>query len=352
MQYWIQRAVMLGVLASLGGCSIFSNSAHDTSNYTMNEPVKVPSNLQAPAQDPTYSMDVAVYDNDEEPKYVKPPMQVMPVASGSWIDENDKASRVYFDKNDGIEDLDEFIWYAVKGTLEDYQTGVVSEDKLAGTLESDWFSVVRVEEGILWDDEIVAEQRYRFIIEEKDHQRTAALRSELVDYRSETVELNPRLKQRLETRALNAVITEFDYRYRQLQVELRKRQGIISLEMGFDNQGNAALVTEQNYDVVFDRFSGFLERLQFTIIEVNPDKGLIVADYTQPDSSVWDSIWGDETMQIPLEDGQYQVLVSTTNTGGTSLTWMDEEGEVLEPGIMNGLQQALVEAMQSRGIAM
>ena len=75
------------------------------------------------------------------------------------------------------------------------------------------------------DDEIVAEQRYKFIIEEKDHQRTAALRAEMVDYRSDDVPLTPLLQQRLETRALNAVISEFDYRYRQLKVELRQRKG-------------------------------------------------------------------------------------------------------------------------------
>ena len=55
-------------------------------------------------------------------------------------------------------------------------------------------------------------------------------------------------------------------------------------------------------------------------------------------------------MQLPLEDGQYQILMSTTREGGTSITWMDKEGEVLQPGTMNDLQQALVQALRTRGI--
>ena len=145
-------------------------------------------------------------------------------------------------------------------------------------------------------------------------------------------------------------MSEFDYRYRQLEVDMRKRQGIISLEMGFDNKGNAALVTEQSYDAVFDRFSGFLERLSFSIVEINPDTGLITADYTKPETSVWDSIWGDDIAQLPIDEGQYQILVSKTKEGGTSLTWMDDKGETLEPGTMNGLQQALEAALIQRGI--
>jgi len=146
------------------------------------------------------------------------------------------------------------------------------------------------------------------------------------------------------------VLAEFDYRYRQLEVEIRKQQGIISLEMGFDNKGNAALVTEQDYFVIFERFSGFLERLSFTIVEIDQERGLITADYNKPESSVWDSIWGEELAELPIEDGQYQILVSRTKDGGTSLTWMDDEGTTLEPGTMNDLQQALENALRQRGI--
>ena len=350
MQYWIPKALAVSVLVSLSGCSVFVNDAHNERNYRAHEPVKAPASLSQPAQDPVYKMEVGQYNNNPDATNYRPPAQVLTVAKGSWVEEADNLARVYFDKNDGIVDLDDFIWDSIKAVLAENNTATTKEDKLLGIIETDWYAIIKTEESWLWGDEKNDDlQRFRFSIEKKSHERTASLRAELIDFKGDTT-LTDLLKQQLEVRALNQVITEFDFRYRQLEVDMRKRQGIISLEMGFDNKGNAALVTEQSYDAVFDRFSGFLERLSFTIVEINQDTGLITADYKAPESSMWDSIWGDDVAQLPIDEGQYQILVSKTKQGGTSLTWMDDEGETLEPGTMNGLQQALEAALIKRGI--
>ncbi|WP_404339324.1 outer membrane protein assembly factor BamC [Pseudoalteromonas mariniglutinosa] len=351
MQYWISKALTVSVLVSLTGCSVFTDEAHHKRNYRVNEPVKAPSGLAQPAQDPTYKMAVAEYDNNPEAENYRPPAQVLTIAKGSWVEESDKQARVYFDKNDGIVDLDEFVWDSIKAVLADKNSKALKEDKLIGEIETDWYAIISPEESWLWGNETeVSQQRFVFTIEEKSHQRTASLNAKLVDYKSKQAPLTPLLQQQLEVRALNQVIAEFDYRYRQLETTLRQQQGVISLEMGFDNKGNAALVTEQDYFVVFERFSGFLERLSFTIVEIDQERGLLTADYKKPESSVWDSIWGEEMAELPIDEGQYQILVSRTNAGGTSLTWMDDEGAVLEPGTMNDLQQALENALRQRGI--
>ncbi|WP_273048343.1 outer membrane protein assembly factor BamC [Pseudoalteromonas sp.] len=350
MQYWIPKALAVSVLVSLSGCSVFTNSAHSERNYRTHEPVKAPASLSQPAQDPVYKMEVGQYDNNPDATNYRPPAQVLTVAKGSWVEETDKIARVYFDKSDGIADLDTFIWDTIKSVLANNEAATTKEDKLLGVIETDWYAIIKTEESWLWGSDKNADlEKFRFTIEEKSHQRTASLRVELIDFKGDDA-LTDLLKQQLEVRALNQVVSEFDYRYRQLEVEMRKRQGVISLEMGFDNKGNAALVTEQSYDAVFDRFSGFLERLSFTIVEINQETGLITADYTAPETSVWDSIWGDEVAQLPIDEGQYQILVSKTKEGGTSLTWMDDKGETLEPGTMNGLQQALEAALIKRGI--
>ena len=351
MQYWISKALAVSVMVSLTGCSVFTDEAHHKRNYRANEPVKAPGGLAQPTQDPTYKMDVAQYDNNPEAKNYRPPAQVITIAQGTWVEEGDKLARVYFDKNDGIEDLDTFIWDSIKAVLAEKNTSVEKADKATNSIETGWYTIIKPEDGWFWESEKeVSQQRFLFTIEEKSHQRTASLTSKLVDYKSGSQQLTPLLQQQLEVRALNQIIAEFDYRYRQLEVEMRKQQGIISLEMGFDNKGNAALVTEQEYSMVFDRFSGFLERLSFTIVEIDQERGLITADYKKPESSVWDSIWGEEVAELPIEDGQYQILVSRTNDGGTSLTWMDSQGATLEPGTMNDLQQALENALRQRGI--
>lgn len=350
MQYWIPKTLAVSVLVSLSGCSVFNSDAHNERNYRAYEPVKAPSSLSQPAQDPVFKMEVGQYSNDPEATNYRPPAQVLTIAKGSWVEEADKKARIYFDKNDGIENLKTFIWDSINAVLEQNNTAALNQNEQQSTLDTDWYAIIKPEESWLWGSAENAElARFKFTIEEKEHQRTASLHAALIDFKADKP-LTDLLKQQLEVRALNQVVSEFDFRYRQLEVDMRKRQGIISLEMGFDNKGNAALVTEQAYDDVFDRFSGFLERLSFTIVEINQDTGLITADYKKVKSSVWDSIWGEKTTELPIEEGQYQILVSKTNEGGTSLTWMDEQGDTLEPGIMNGLQQSLEAALIKRGI--
>eukprot|EP00492_Amphilonche_elongata_P001216 TRINITY_DN1724_c0_g1_i1.p1 TRINITY_DN1724_c0_g1~~TRINITY_DN1724_c0_g1_i1.p1 ORF type:complete len:78 (+),score=5.10 TRINITY_DN1724_c0_g1_i1:197-430(+) len=75
--------------------------------------------------------------------------------------------------------------------------------------------------------------------------------TELLEFNSKDETLTPILRQQLEAGALNAYVSHFDFKYRQLAVELNKQKGIVSLELGFDNQGNAALVTEQGLEAVF-----------------------------------------------------------------------------------------------------
>nr|WP_247664752.1 outer membrane protein assembly factor BamC [Pseudoalteromonas sp. MMG010] len=339
-------------MVSLSGCSIFTNDAHNERNYRTHESVKVPEQLETPAEDPVYKMDVAQYGTNPEAKNYRPPAQVLTIAQGSWVEENDKQSRVYFDKNDYVDDLNEFIWRAVKDTLSANNTQALAFDEQKNTLTTDWYALV-IPESNWWswgDDTQPDLERFKFFIEEKSHQRTASLRAELIDFQSENNELTDLLKQQLEVSALNQVIREYDFLYRQLEINKRKAQGNISFTMGFDSKGNAALVTQQNYENVFERFSGFLERLSFTIVEVKPDSGLITAQYNKPQSSVWDSIWGDEAQQLPIEQGQYQILVSELPSNGTSLTWMDTKGELLDPNTMSALQQALEDALLKRNV--
>jgi outer membrane protein assembly factor BamC len=351
VQYWIPKTLAIGVLLGLSGCSVFTNDAHHERNYRVHEAVKVPANLKQPSQDPVYTMSVASFDNDPDPKGYRPPAQVLTLAKGSWVEENEQLARVFFDKNDGIEDLTSFIWQSVDSVMGNRSTALVEDDRVNGSVMTDWYSLIKPTEGWFWeDDEVVSEQKFRFVVEQKEHQRTASLRAELVDYRSDKVELNDLLKQQLEARAVNEVVAEFDYLYRLLEVELRKQQGVLSLELGFDAQGNGAMLTEQSSDIVLDRFSGFLERMGFTIIKIDRDSGDISTRYEKPDSSVWDSIWGDEEIQLPIESGDYKISIAATKDKSTSITWRDAQGEVLDTDVMAQLQQVLLKALRDKGL--
>ncbi|RJE75867.1 outer membrane assembly protein BamC [Pseudoalteromonas citrea] len=351
MQYWIPKALTVGVILGLSGCSVFVNDAHNERNYRVNDAVKTPAQLEQPYQDPTFQMDVATFNNDPEAKSFRPPQQVLTLAAGSWVEENETIARVYFDKNDGIDDLNQFIWRAVDSVMANHNTDISLDEREKGSVSTNWYSLIKPIEGWFWEDnQTVSEQQVKFVIEQKEHQRTASLKAELIDYRSDKQPLNPLLQQQLEVRALNEVVAEFDYLYRLLQVEMRKEQGVLSLDMGFDDKGYSAFVTEQDHEIVIDRFASFLERVNFTIIKIDRESGLISVRYEKPDDSVWDSIWGDDALLLPLNSGDYTINVAKTKEAATSLTWRNAAGDVLEPEVMTQLQQALLVVLRDKGL--
>jgi outer membrane protein assembly factor BamC len=349
VQYWIRNSLAVAVVLSLGGCSVFTNDAHHERNYRANDVIAVPAHLNKPQRDPKYAMDVAQYDVAKGSELVRSPAQVITLAEGSWVNEGDKLARVFFDKNEGISNLPEFIYSTIDDLLAEYN--IKATEKVAGKVVTDWYSVLAPVDVWWWEEEReVSRQRFEFIVETQEHKRTSSVTAKLLDYQSEEVALTPLLQQRLEAYAVNAFVEQFDFNYRKLVNELNKQKGIISLTMGFDDKGNAALVTEQNIDSVFDRFPTFLERVGFIIDEIDQDRKLIFATYTAPEQSVWDTLWSDNVNQLPLEEGQYQMLVSKTADGGTAITWLDQEGETLEPGTLNDLLQSIVKLLRERGV--
>ncbi len=349
VQYWIRNTLAIAVSMGLVGCTVFTNEAHHERNYRANEPLKVPENLSKPYQDATYSMQAARYEAPDSSAYVRSPAQVLALAEGSWVEEGDTEARVHFDKNDGIEDLEAFIWQSLNDLLAQHN---VSSTKLNDSqLQSDWYALTKQIDGWFWEEEKkVSRQKFMFTLEAEEHKRTVAVSAKLTDFEAAGKPLTNLMQQQLEVGALNAFIAQFDYNYRNLALELNKKRGIVSLEMGFDDKGNAAFVTEQRTEDVFERFPTFLERVGFTIDEIEQDRGLIFATYNEPDSSVWDSIWGDDVGKIPLEVGQYQMIVSDLGESGTSITWLDGEGETLEPGTLNDLLMKIVTMLRERGI--
>lgn len=351
VQYWIRNSLVVAISMAITACSVFTNDSHHKRNYRVNDELKVPGNLTKPYKDPAYDLDSAQYTSAEESALylVKAPAQVLTFAQGSWINEGDKESRIFFDKNEGIQDLESFIWQAIDDLFVERQ--VTTENKADNFVVTNWHTIEEPIDVWWWQEEReLSRQKFKFIVESEEHKRTASVKVELVDFESKYDELTAVLQQRLEVAALNEFIGQFDFNYRQLMVELNKARGIVSLQMGFDDKGNAAFVTEQKARDIFERFPSFLERVGFNIDEIEQSRNLIFATYETPDESVWDSIWGDDVRKLPLEAGQYQLLVAETKTGGTSITWLDAEGETLEPGTLSDTLQVILAMLKERGV--
>ena len=123
MQYWIRNSLVGAITIATSACSVFTNDSHHERNYRVNDGLKIPENLSQPYQDPTYDLGATQYPTAEQSAayLTKAPAQVLTFPKGSWVNEGDQEARVFFDKSDGIENLESFIWRAIDDLFTEQQ---------------------------------------------------------------------------------------------------------------------------------------------------------------------------------------------------------------------------------------
>ena len=75
----------------------------------------------------------------------------------------------------------------------------------------------------------------------------------------------------------------------------------------------------------------FFEKHGFTITDLNEDKKIYYVEFVKPETSVWDSIWGDDVPVIDVSDAHYQFVLAPLDDVNqkTSVTIYNSDGEPL-----------------------
>ena len=313
----------------------------------------IPAGLDKPFQADTFAITDKI--NKDGPVGinvdVRAPSLVLPIAASTRVENNSALARVWFDQVLEDNDLQGFIVEALKAQLTTSNIELKQVDDDGLVYESDWF-LTEVEEGN-WPFKSIASSeslRYRYLIESKSHGRSVALQVELIDYMktdksggSKKIDLID--QQRAEMNMLNEVISQVDYQYRLKQQEnrlLRANQKFVSL--GENSKAEAAYIVEISADLLWSNLPLFFEDHGFSIEDLNETDKVYFVDYVQPESSLWDSIWGDDLPVVDLPNGKYQFKlesldekssVTIYNDQGTALpaSTLENIFEVIEPGL-------------------
>ncbi|AOE50065.1 outer membrane protein assembly factor BamC [Kangiella sediminilitoris] len=116
--------------------------------------------------------------------------------------------------------------------------------------------------------------------------------------------------------------------------EARKRilqQAKVDFELGYDDQGALALVTEREFLAVWEQMTRVLTALNLSITDRDRSEKVYYFNVKEPDSGFWSIFFDDdEAAKVALEPGDYQVRLSELYAGGVSLTFYDAEGEKLD----------------------
>ncbi|GGD52160.1 outer membrane protein assembly factor BamC [Lacimicrobium alkaliphilum] len=361
--------LLLSPLVLLAACSTpherrIANDNFEYLKQDNRQKIKVPDGLKAPAQSREYQIPElgpnAPTDLLGEDLQVLSPALVLPMVTGSHIEEGQRNATVYFDQVDDSQPLDTSVWGSLISYFEQQGIGVDSFDKEEGTLVTDWMLMeTEVDSG--WFDWTTTERsvgkRFEFKLDVKPHGRTAALKVRLKDY-LETVgdktrsasELNDDAIRRNEVDILNQVIGHYQ---QQLQVadirKVRKIREGMNMAMGTNAKGEPAFVVEGDYDIAWTRMQLVLRKLGFNVKDLDKTAGLLFVSYEGGESSWWDGLWGDDE-GLPLDKQEYRLRMTRVDNNKVAITFMDNDSNNLSETLLSGIFQPFSDTMAANNL--
>lgn len=263
---------------------------------------------------------------------VLPPSLILPLVTGTHVEEGSEDSKVIFDQIDDSEPLQKTVWDAVLAYLDKNSIGVESFDQDNKVLITDWVTEIQEVESSWYDftdsfNEI--NKKFKFTMNLAPHGRTASLKTELITYidangQSALAELDAISKRNEEADFLNSVIVEYDFDIRLATTQriAKIRQGF-STDMGFDADGNPAMIVDAEYENTWPRLLLVLRTMGFDVKDLDQSTGLLFVQYNGSESSWWSGIFSSEE-QLAIEKDEYRLKLA--NVGArTAVTFMDKE---------------------------
>lgn len=335
---------------TLSACSSVDNKrAEGNFDYATKQESRaliVPENLDKPEQKGEFLISNEI--NKQGPigkdMDIRAPSLVLPIAASSRTEAESSDAIIWFDKVLEDQDLLVFIKNSLISQLASdevsYNTLDISNDDLKGmseVYESEWYHS-EVETGWLFSNiEVSTSMRFRYELFLKPHGRSVSLKVALIDYmktneQGGSKEIDPIDKLRAEMAMLNEIVGQVDYNYRLKLREnrlMRANQKLVTI--GENKESENAYVVEMGLDNLWDNMPIFFEKYGFIVNDLNETNKIYYVDFTKPDTSIWDSIWGDEIPVIDVADAKYKFVLATLDDEAqkTSVSIYNSDGQPL-----------------------
>lgn len=343
-----RRIIYLSLLSlSISACSTVetrkqANGDFDYIEAKPNSEFKVPAHLTKAEEKPEYKIPEVKDDTGPVGTKVdiRAPALVLPLASGSRIDEFDKSAAVWFDEVDGDRDLRELVIKAITDYLTSEDVEFANADTVNNVWQSQWFHVEEESGYFFWKSVDVSESwRFKYSLVTKPHGRTVGLNVELVDYmhtteQGSTTSIDPIEKQRVEMGMINAITSQLDYQYRLNNREDRlARASMEIVTLGQSDENEPAYIVDYPVEELWTYLPGFFDKYNFKIVDLNEDKYIYMVEYTRVEPSLWDQIWGDDMPVVDFADGSYEFHLKVKGEQ-TSLVIFDDENNVVADQVL------------------
>lgn len=345
MQHWVKSSLVASVL--LSGCSLFSTQqpTQDESSKGVSS-LKVPAGLAQPAQPAQF--DIPDASTAQAETDTRSPALVLATASSSRVEEGDKLSRVWFDRNDYTGDLVPFLQQMLQAQFAE-QGVTLDADDTGLVYTTGWISRSEEQGFWFWQSVQQTEQaRFTIRIEPRPHGRSASMTVTMLEhqYFNEDAKLVGRAAQRQEVALLNQIIDRIGKEEIIIAQANKAKAPDVALEPGMDANGNAALLSPQPIDVVWSQLEAVFTELNLEVTDMNRSAFTYYLNYTRQEPGLWSSIWGaDEKPVLPVADGEYQLVLSRV-AQQTAISLRDKDGAELTAETVLALHQPFVEAIR------
>ncbi|MBT1445556.1 outer membrane protein assembly factor BamC [Shewanella sp. JM162201] len=358
----LKQITPIVLVALAAGCSspMERRQASGSDEYVNAESqaeLKIPAGLKAPNYNREYDIppigtkaNSAMVGKELD---IRPPLQVLPMAEGTRVEEGSDNIKVIVESFDNSLDLKQEIYGLLKEYLAGRNVEILREDYAQGSIETGWIETEEVLDTSLWgaDKVLTLKQRYQFQVEVRPHGRTGAVIINLLEHQEnyDGDDLNRQLtnedKRRYTIDMLNSSIAYMAVKREQAIKAKRLRESLgIGVELvDGEAEKDAFFLARGDFNQVWNRLRIVLPEMGFEIADMDSSKGLYFLNYND-DSGFWSSLWGDA--KLDLDKGTYKLKVTDGGNGTSELKILDKEDLPLEDEQVAAIYRALSDLMK------
>lgn len=320
--------------------------------------LKIPADLDQPKYSDKFTITNDINQNGQigSELDIRSPALVLPIASSSRIDLQASTTSVWFDKVFEDKSLQAYIHQALIEKLKSENVTLTTVDAEKDIYESSWFLKEHMKDYVLYNSlQSMESMRFKYSYEIKSHRRSLALHVELIDYMQTNEaggsdKLTALDKKRAEVNMLNEVISQVDYDYRVQRQKMRlakASQEIVTV--GTNNEGEPAYIVEMDFDILWDSLPLFFSDYGFKILDLDENKFIYHVQFTKPEVSFWDVIWGNDVETLDVKDAKYQFHL-TRYGKHSAVTIHNENGDILPAATLERIFPVMQKGLSFRNL--
>jgi outer membrane protein assembly factor BamC len=354
VQFWLKCVSVAVATALLGGCASpedrVVNEDHQYVNTAERDALKLPPGAKTSVGDETYFLPQkksagAIGENLE----INSPLQLLALAGGSRLDDVNKASKIWFDRTSVVKDLPTFTFGALSSYLKRNNVTGSTLDSVKRTAKTGWINEVREGSFWSWGDNSTS-SGYRFSTSQYSSGKgnTTSVEVKLEGYQrdGEDVPMST-LSEEYIDRSEIAFLNDYIYHFQLLQEVLMKKAQIarasdFTLKMGNNEKGEHVFRSAKNVDVVWVEFRTLLEKIGFTVDDVDRTTKKLFLTYAKPDQGFWGSLWDDDDfVELDLPPGQYVIRVTELDRKSV-ITFYDQDEQPLPQNRYTAMENSFI----------